>query len=275
MKPIIVTDSSCDLNDSLTQKMDIRRAPYAIQVNGHDYLDDDAIQLSALLRDIDLDPEAAKTAAVSPQSFLDAIGEAAEAFIVTISGKLSTSYNNARLAAEELLEAGRKVHVFDSQSAGAGETSFVAKVWQMLEAGLSFEEIVSREEEMQKNTHTFFILDDYSTLVKNGRLPKLAGKLLTGLSLHPVAYGSAGVIEISTIARGMSTAIRKMAASIAKMTVDFSMRTLYISYVENLDRAKEVAEAILSQVPFQKVEILEGSGLVSVYANAGGIVVGF
>lgn len=275
MKTLIICDSSCDLNDELLQESHIIRAPYTINCGGNEYIDDDNIDIAALLKDIDESSLPAQTAAVSPARFIQAVGDASQAFIITITGKLSSSYNNACLAAKELREEGRKIHVIDSKAAGAGETAVAMKVKELIDDGFTFEQIVEKEEEIIKDSHILFVLDDYSTLVKSGRLPRLAGRILTTLTIRPLAYGSNGVIELSGIARGMSSAIRKMADRIAKEKIDFSSRNLYISYVENKERALEVKDRILQKAPFKKVHIMEGSGLVTTYANRGGILVGF
>lgn len=275
MKPIIIADSSLDVNGNIQQMTHVQRVPFLLTSNGHQYVDDERIDIKAFLADIAASNEITKSAARGPQNFIDAVGDYMEAFIFTVTARLSSSYNNACMAAEELMARGRKVHVFDTKSAAAGHTSLVMKVHQLIESGLSFEEIVAKEDELLASNYTYFILSDYSTLVKSGRMPALAGRVLTGFSIRPVCYAVNGTIGIRSIARGMAKAISNMAEHIRKESVDFAQRTLYITHVNDPNLAETVKEAILKRAPFRDVEIMPAAGLVTTYANQSGVVVGF
>ena len=76
-------------------------------------------------------------------------GEAEHVYVVTLSGKLSGSYNSAVLGAQlynEEHEENKKIHVFNSKSASIGETLIGLKVQELEESGLSFEEVVEQVE---------------------------------------------------------------------------------------------------------------------------------
>ena len=71
------------------------------------------------------------------------LGEAEHVYVVTLSGKLSGSYNSAELAKKLYLEEhmAKQIHVFDSCSASIGETLIAEKIQESEEAGKSFEEV--------------------------------------------------------------------------------------------------------------------------------------
>lgn len=275
MKPIIVADSSCDLNDVLAKEIAIQRVPFALTSNGHHYVDDETMDIKAFLADIDASEEVTQSAAMSPQHFINAVGDAEEAFLITITGRLSSTYNNACMAAREMREAGKKVHVFDSQAASAGETSYMFRIHQAIEAGMTFEEIAAKEAEIAQTNYTYFILNNYSTLTKSGRLPRIAGNILTSLSICPVCRGVNGEIGLKSIARGMDKGVKRLAQHIAAEAVDFSQRTLFITHIDDPERAEQVKAEILKLSPFPRVEIMAGTGLNTCYANRGGIIIGF
>ena len=63
----------------------------------------------------------------SPEEYMQAFeGEADHVYVVTLSGKLSGSYNSAVLAVnlynEEHEDCGKQIYVFNSRSASIGET---------------------------------------------------------------------------------------------------------------------------------------------------------
>ncbi len=56
---------------------------------------------------------------------------------------------------------------------------------------------------------------------------------------------------------------------------DLSGETLIISYVCCEERAKQIADKICDKSHFGKVEIIKASGLNSLYASDGGIIVSY
>lgn len=275
MKRVIVTDSSCDRNEALDKEIAARRVPFALSCNGHHYVDDGSMDIDAFLADVDASDTVAQSAAMSPQHFIDAAGDADEIFFLTISSRLSSSYNSAALAARELCEEGKRAHAFDSKAAAAGESAYLLRLHELIQKGLSFDEIVAKEEEIAQTNYTYFVLNNYTTLSKSGRLPRLAGNILTHLSIRPICRGVNGEIGLKSIARGMDRAMMRMAEHIAAEDVPFAKRTLVITHIRDIERAEQVKREILARAPFGRVEIVEGGGLNACYANRGGIVVGF
>nr|WP_072513876.1 DegV family protein [Ndongobacter massiliensis] len=275
-KRLIVSDSSADLNAALRDHVQLQQVAFPIEVGGRSFLDDGSIDLDEFLRAIAESDEVAKTAAPSPGGFIQALEEATEGFIVTITSKLSSCYNNACLAARELMESGkRKIHVFDSKSASVGETALCVKIQSWIDENCSFEEIVQRGEAFVESMHTFFVLKDLSTLVKSGRIPSLAGKIAQRLSICPVCTGHDGEVKVSNVRRGIKGALGKMAQMIADSATDFSERVLYIAHVNCPQRAEAVRGLIMERANFKDCQIVEAGGLSSTYANNGGIIVAY
>lgn len=275
-KRLIVSDSSADLNGILREQIQLQHVAFPIDVGGRSFIDDGSIDIEDFLRTVADSEEVAKTAAPSPGGFIQALEQATEGFIVTITSKLSSCYNNACLAARELMESGkRKIHVFDSKSASVGETALCAKIQSWIDENYSFEEIVERGEAFIENMHTFFVLEDLSTLIKSGRIPLLAGKIAQHLSICPVCTGHDGDIKMNNVRRGIKGALGKMAQMIADSATDFSDRVLYIAHVNCPQRAEAVWTLILERANFKDCQIVEAGGLSATYANKGGIIVAY
>ena len=96
----------------------------------------------------------------------------------------------------------KKIHVFDSGSAGPGESLTVYKIGELIRKDLSFEEIVEQVEDFIKNMKTFFVLDSVENLVANGRISKTKAFIVNALNIKPVLYAKDGVIEIYEKVRG-------------------------------------------------------------------------
>lgn len=161
--------------------------------------------------------------------------------MVTLSGKLSGSYNSASLA--EPLRGGhpgenKQIYVFNSRSASIGETIIGLKVQEFEEAGLPFEEVVARTEEYISSMNTYFVLETLETLRKNGRLTNLKALIANTLNIKPVMGSTKeGMICQLGQARGMNKALEKMVQDMIGRTKDCEQRVLAIAHCQ-LPRAR-------------------------------------
>lgn len=277
MKRKIVADSCCDLNASLKRAGDIVLVPFPIEIDDYTYLDNDQLDISDFLKRMAASPNKPRTAGPSPLLFYNALNDAEEGFIVTISSKLSVTHSNARLAADEYMadHPGSRVHVFDSRSAVSGEAAVAEKLAEWIAQGLSFEEIVERGEAFIERLKTYFVLEDLSTLVKSGRIPKLAGSVASRLSIVPICSGERGEIKVNEIKRGMKRALARLVEIVTGDPAVGEDHKLYIVHINDEPRALELRDQIQAKGRFKAIEVIRGGGLSSVYANQSGIVVAY
>lgn len=273
---IIIADSSCDVNSKILKETGIELVPFNIDVGENTFVDDGKTNLSKFMKKVDESKLAPSTAAPSPNLFIEKISNHKEAFLVTISSKLSATHNNAVLAKNMFLEDREaKIHVFDSKSAASGETLIALKIKECMDLGMSFEEIVEEVEKFRDDMTTYFILDKFDTLVKNGRMSKFTGTIAKALSFKPVMMAKDGEIQVHSKTRGYKNAANKLVDSIGEKGSDFKDRTIVIAHCEAKDRAKELKEEIGNRYNFKNIEIVETGMLSSVYANTGGVIVAF
>lgn len=204
-------------------------------------------------------------------------GEAEHVYVVTLSGKLSGSYNSAVLGKDLYAEEhddNKQIHVFNSRSASIGETIIGMKIRDYEEAGLPFEEIVKKTEEYIDSVNTFFVLETLETLRKNGRLTNLKAFIATTLNIKPVMGATKeGTICQLDQARGMNRALEKMIKYIVDRTKDCENRVLAISHCNCLERAKAVKEKLEKVANFKQIIIINTAGVSSMYANEGGVII--
>ena len=221
-----------------------------------------------------------KSSCPSPEDYMQAFeGEADHIYVVTLSGKLSGSYNSAVLAVnlynEEHEDCGKQIYVFNSRSASIGETLIGMKVQELEESGLSFDEVVKQTEEYIASMNTFFVLETLDTLRKAGRLSNLKAFVASTLNIKPV-MGSTdeGSIQQLGQARGMKRALAKMVEDVVAATKDCEHRILAI-FTLQLPGACTVCEgyALEKLARFKKIVIVDTAGISSMYANDGGIII--
>lgn len=275
MKRIILSDTCLDLNDELRRKIDIKFIPLHLDLGSESILDGEDLNVREFVDKMHAYEGVPKTAAPSPQAFIEAMEGYDEVFIITVSSKLSTVYNSAIIAKELMVNdhPEMKIHVLDSKSASAGETLLAMKLQELIDKDLSFDEIVSRIEGEVEEMRTYFILENLDNLVKNGRMSKIAGRIASMLSINPVCKGNDGAIEIVSKSRGMKAGINKLVQQVVQGVDNPAKKTVVISNVLKPSRAEEIKNKLLEKCKFGNIEIVFSKGVTSIYANEGGIVV--
>ena len=278
----ILTDSCCDLSPELLKKTQAKIAPLTITIDDTHYVDDGTVDIPPYLAAMKASKNPVRSACPSPDLYAEDIrATEGDCFIVTLSAKLSGSHNAAllgvQLAQEDLPE--KKVHVFDSESASAGETYIALMIHDLIAAGKSFEQIVELVEEKIRSMHTLFVLDSLDNLVKNGRISKTVALLANVLSIRLLMSDDGhGAIKNISKARGIKGALGQMVETCRKHTEGLAAASqrLVISYCNCPERARQVRDLIREKCPaIGEIIMTPTSALSSMYANDGGIVIAY
>lgn len=277
----LIADSCCDLTPELQQTLNMDFAALKIRIDNSVYVDDGSINIPHLLDEMTSHKEAASSACPSPEDYAQYMRQYDECMVITLSSKLSGSYNAARIARDLVLEEfpNKKIHVFDSLSASAGELRIALFVKSLIDSGENFEAIVMKTTHRINKMRTMFVLEDLGNLVKNGRLNKVTGIVASILSLCPIMSDDGnGEVKMAAKARGMNNALFKMVDMIAESTAGSVKRsiTLVLTYCNCPERAGMVKKNILERCQAIKDVIMAPTGgLSTVYANNGGIIVAY
>lgn len=272
----IVVDSCCELPEELLKDDRFERVPLGLEVGDYQIQDDENFCQEEFLRKVAEYPKCPKSSCPSPERFMEAYHtEAQHVYCVTLSSRLSGSYNSAMLGKRLFEEkyGEKKIHVVDSRSASGGETQLALKLLELEEAGLPFEKIVEKAEAFRDGMKTYFILDNLETLRKNGRLSGVKALVASTLNIKPVMAGDRGEIVQRSQTIGFKKAMGKLAELLASEVKDTAGRRLIITHCNALQRAEQIKEMILSRVSFQECIIMDTRGISSMYANDGGIIV--
>ena len=273
----IAMDSAGELAPSMQNRPEYPISPLTLIIGDEEIIDDGTLDQDELVHKIAASPECPRTACPSPEAYLQAFEcDADHIYGITISAELSGSYQSAKVAEDMFLaeHPDAKIHVFNSRSTSVAETMVAMMIEDMEEEGCSFEEIVEKVEAYCIKKDTYFTLDNLETLRKNGRLSNLKALAANLLKIKPICIGTdEGTIEQLDQARGSTKALKKMCSHIVRRTTDPATRRLGIAYVNCLDRAHMVRDAILKEIPVKEVIIQKTGGLSTTYANDGGIIV--
>ncbi|WP_300784822.1 DegV family protein [uncultured Acetatifactor sp.] len=197
----IITDSASDIVDN--RREDLTVLPVSITFGSEEFRDGITLTHEAFYEKLIECDALPVTSQVAPFAFEEAFREAVEAggqvIAITLSSKLSGTYQSACIGAEGFEG---KVRVVDSENASIGQHALVEYALRLKDAGLGFEEIVERLEADKKRIRLIALLDTLEYLKKGGRISKAAAMAGSLLSIKPVIAIQCGEVAILGKARG-------------------------------------------------------------------------
>ncbi len=274
----MIGDSCMDLQEKDMKDEHFTRIPLTLEVGEETIVDDESFDRDEFLKKVAACPTCPKSACPSPDAFLEAYKEADtdKVFVVTLSEKVSGTYNSAMVAKsiyEETQDDSKKIHVISSHSAACGEAAIALKIREFVEANLSFHEIVRKIEAFRDNMKTYFVLESLDTLRKNGRMSDIQAFIASALNIKPLMGAIDGVIVKLSQARGLQRVYQKLVDRLLSEVPNTEDKTLCISECNSRDRAIGIRDLLLSKAKFKDVYIVPTQGVATMYANEGGIIV--
>lgn len=267
----IVSDSSLDIRPPL-EGVDLVVIPFVITFDKSEWRDLGWSQLPEYEKDMK-ESKGFKTACPSPNEWLEAFEDAqGPIFGITISSRLSGSYNAAILGKELYYQAGGKaqIHIFDSKSAGGGPSLIFYKIQELYNEGKSFEEIVETMEKYRDNMLTMFVSESLDNLGKAGRLSNLKLKVAQVMNILPVMSAEDGQIVHTASARGSKKAFQKMVDTLIAhgaqgkwMSINHSGNEKWAEFVK-----EELEKAGVTRVFVQRTTLLN-----TLYLDLNGVIV--
>jgi len=273
----IVTDSGCDIKREMVENdtCGFDKVPLSLHFEDRVYVDDHRLDMDEFLNHMENSPTTVKSASPSPASFIEKFLEGESVFVVTLSSKISATYQNAMMAKKMYLEEyGKKfIHVFDSLSASIGEGLVAMKIAEYAKKGLDNLEIVELVNHFIKNMRTYFLIDKFDTLVKSGRINPYVAKVASMLNIKPICGADDGDIKMFDKARGYNKAVKRLIEMIKENTPDIESKVIGIAHTKCYEKAVAFKDELLKTIRVKDVVIEESSGLIASYANRGGFVV--
>jgi DegV family protein with EDD domain len=182
----IASDSTCDLSPELIQRFGVTILPLGVALGEKQYTDGVDIDPDFIYAHYEKTGELPKTSAVNlvdfEEYFARETAEGNAVVLFTISSEMSSTCNNARLAAESF----ENVHVVDTRNLSTGGGLLVIAAAEMAAKGdKSAAEIAEVCRALAPCVDASFIIDSLEFLYKGGRCSALAAFGANVLSLKP------------------------------------------------------------------------------------------
>lgn len=272
----LICDSCTDPTAELRADPCFTMVPLSIHVGQETMADDENLRQAALLEKMRVSPDGTRTSCPAPAAYLQHFCDG-DNYVVTLSGRLSGSYNAAMQACAIYREEGGRgrVHVFNSRSATAGQTQTALLIRELAGKGMPFQDVVDQVEAYLDRMQTLFVLETLDNLRKNGRLTRMQS-LVTGALRVKLLMGATPEGEIEKLGQGLS--IRQtLTKMVTHMAADpgHIHRRLVLAHCNCPERAGHVRELAEQKCSFSEIVVVPTGGIATVYANDGGVVAAY
>lgn len=191
----IITDSTADLPKGYLEQHNIGCLNMCYTVDNETYGGTTGRELDCKeFYDKMREGQLPTTSQINPEEFKDyfeeCLKETNEILYLGFSSGLSGTFNNARIAAEEVMEQypEAKIRIVDTLMASMGEGLIVYKAVAMKEAGKTMEEIACWLEENILHFIAVFTVDDLNHLHRGGRVSKATAVIGTLAGIKPLLH---------------------------------------------------------------------------------------
>ncbi len=279
-KIAVVTDSISCLSKELIDRYGIIIVPIRLLVQGKEYRDSVDMTPTEAYELFLQDPERFNTTPSSPGHFLEAYREASKRaegiFCVTLSSRLSTGYEMARLAMEDARTEipGVAIEVMDSENATAAEGFIALAAARAAEEGKNLEEAFKAAEEVRNRAHFIAFLDTIRYVYRTGRIPRVAATVGSMLSIKPVLTNSSGKIRFAGAVRSRTQGVDRM-IKMMRDKVGYNPVHVAVMHAYAPEEAEKLRERIASEFQCAELWVSELTPVMGYATGTGTLALGF
>lgn len=267
---IITSDSTTDLSKELCERYKITVMPLCITLGDKLYTDGVDITPDDIYAHHDRTGELPKTTATNVGDCLDFFSQFTSqgktVIHFTISSEMSSTYNNACMAAEEL----GNVYIIDTKNLSTGGGLLVITAAELLNQGLPVEEIVEKTRETVARVDASFVIDTLEYLYKGGRCSAVAMLGANLLKLKPCIQVKNGKMDVAKKYRGRYADVLKQ--YVVDKIGDYSDIDLDRVFVTHAgcdpQLVNEIVELVKKTAPFKEVFLTRAGCTVSSHCGA-------
>lgn len=215
-KEIVITaDSTCDLPESIIKEKGIVIIPLSVLLGDEEFLDGVDVKPKDIYSFVKQNKILPKTSAVTParyaEIFSGLVGEGKQVVHIGFSSALSSTYQNAVVAASELDD----VYCVDSKNLCTAMGLLVLKACDMRDKGMSAKRIAEKVTKLVPKVSATFVLDNLEYLHKGGRCSSVAkfGANILGIKPSIAVDTSTGTLDVAKKYRGKMDIVYKQYVS--------------------------------------------------------------
>ena len=265
----IVTDSTADLPDTLTDELDLTVVPEYLRFGDEVFRDRVDISEDDFYQRLLNGPVHPKTAQPTPQDFAsiyNKLSNEADGIIsIHLSSKLSGTYGSAVMG-KKIMGKGSPIEIVDSQTVSIALGLVVVRAAKMARSGMSLHQIVEELGQTIANVHMLILFDTLKYLAKGGRIGKAKALLGSVLSVKPLLTTRDGELVPSGQVRTRSKGMDQLLNFVKNAR---EIQDLAILYNTTPDEARALAERTSSLFPKERMILARVGPALGVHSGPG------
>ena len=277
----IITDSCCDLPVDMIASLDIHMISLNLHFRGETLKDSVTDEIKTVY-DAWRAGEAATTSAVNPQQWAEGIepvlADGRDALVLTFSSGLSTTYQSAAIAAQELQEKypQRKIRVVDGLCASLGQGLLGWYACKKRDAGMSVDELADWCENKKLHLCHWFTVDDLMYLKRGGRVSAATALVGTMLQIKPVLHvdDEGHLINVSKV-RGRKASIEALAKKMGETALPGENDTVFICHGDCIEDARYLEKLVKEKFGVKEVFIGYTGAVIGSHSGPGTLALFF
>ena len=277
----IITDSCCDLSVDKLNELDVKSVSLTLMFRGAPRLDAVTDEIKEVYNAMRAG-ENATTSAANPDDWTKVIepvlAAGQDALVIAFSSGLSTTYQSAVIAANDLLEKypNRKVNVVDSLCASLGQGLLVWYACDKRDEGMDLDSLTAWLEDNKQRVCQWFTVDDLNFLKRGGRISAATALVGTMLKIKPVLHVDAEgkLVSVSKV-RGRKASIDALADKMAQLQLVGKNDRITICHGDCLEDAQYLAQQLKDKLGVKEAYIGYTGAVVGSHSGPGTLALFF
>jgi len=276
----VVADSMSCLPRELVEQYNIGIVPLSLIIGGKVYRDWIDISPTEAYKLFLQDPETFATSPASPGNFLEAYREASQrakhVLCVTLSSRLSTGYDMARVAQEDAKRElpGISITVVDSQTVTAAEGFIALAAARAAAAGKTLAQVTKIAEEVREKVCFICVLDTIRHVYRTGRIPKIAAQAASVLNIKPILTSSDGLVRFAGATRNMKHGVERL-FQIVKAKVGHNPVHVAVMHAFAPEEAEKIRKRVATEYNCAELWVAEFSPVMGYATGTGTLGMAF
>ena len=271
----IITDSTVDIADKYSSNFTV--VPLTVSFGETDYIDGVTINKQEFYQKLVSSPVLPKTSQATPEAFAKVFRELQEkgdeAVVITVSSRLSGTYQSACIAAEDFAN----VRVVDSMNVSSASGILALYALRCASEGMGLDELAQHLTKKRDEIGLVAMVDTLEYLKKGGRISGAAAFAGGVLNIKPVVTCRDGELTVLGKARGSKKANNLLIEQISKDGVDFSMPLLlgYTGLSDEMLQQYIQDSQCLWKGHVENLDCVQLSSVIGTHAGPGAVVVAY
>jgi len=269
----IVTDSLSDITSDLAEELGVTVVPLTVFFGHESFLDRVTMTTDEFYRRLIHDTIWPTTTQPPPATFADVYNklseETDEILVITLSGKLSGTYNSA-IGAKDLVKKKCNIEVIDSETVAMGLGLIVIATAKAAQNSAKLDELTKLVRSAMTRSHFIVYFDTLKYLAKGGRIGKAQELLGSMLSVKQILTVKEGEMAPLTRMRSLGAGMDYLYNFAANFP---NIEELAVEHTTTPNEADRLVERLGSVFPKERIYRSTVSPVLGVHGGPGALAI--